>query len=147
MAEIDFERVRDNINRNNWQEVLADVPCPECGAFGVYQVFHEANNNGVGLRCLNCDKRHPFQQQRIMWLRGDEPRRSNDIAAVARECGEYCYICGATFDELRAQGIGLHVHHTRPFIDHGEAGKKIPLCADCHEFANLMQRMRRRKSK
>jgi hypothetical protein len=132
------------ITRENALEILASVACPACGIVGRYILFEELGNNGIGIRCDGCSKHHPFIKQRVMWLRGNERRRSNDIVAVAQECGAYCYGCGLTFPELDKLGIALHVHHTRPFADHGEQYKKIPLCSDCHEAANLMQRLHRR---
>jgi hypothetical protein len=139
-----FETLRAEITRANALELLRDVACPYCANVGEYQLFDEINNNGVGIRCRGCDKHHPFVKQHIMWLRSGEKRRSNDIVAVTKECGAYCWGCGMTFDDLMRYGIGIQVHHTRPFAEHGETYKKIPMCADCHEAANLIQRIHRR---
>jgi predicted HNH restriction endonuclease len=80
-----------------------------------------------------------------MWLRGNEKRRSNDIVTVMNECGAYCYSCGNTYEETAQKlGLGFAVHHTRPFADHGERYKKIPLCALCHEVITALQRTMRR---
>jgi hypothetical protein len=141
----DFDKLSQEITRENASELLADVACPECGSVGQYTVFDEINNNGVGLRCDGCGKHHPFVRQRIMWLRGGPKRRSNDIVAVIKECGAYCYLCGETFEDLEKIGIGPTVHHTRAFADHGETYKKIPVCTECHELANFMQRVRARR--
>jgi predicted HNH restriction endonuclease len=77
-----------------------------------------------------------------MWLRQGEnkPKRSNDIAAVIKECGDHCFACGTDFDKIRQRRIGTHVHHTRPFAEHGEKFPKIPLCALCHEVISALQR-------
>lgn len=140
----DFEQLQRDITRDNALDLLREVACPACGNVGAYQLFDELANNGVGIQCFSCEKHHPFVRQRIMWLRGAEKRRSNDIVTVAKEAGAYCYGCGLTFDELTQLGIGIHVHHTRPFADHGETYKKVPMCAHCHEAVNLMQRIHRR---
>lgn len=141
----DFEQIAAEITRDNALALLESVPCPYCASVGRFSAFDEIANNGVGLRCDACGKHHPFVKQRIMWLRANEKRRSNDIVAVAQICGAYCYGCGATFEELEALGIGFSVHHTRRFADHGEKYAKIPYCSDCHEIASLMQRMRQRQ--
>jgi hypothetical protein len=134
-----------DITRANALQILAEKACPACGSIGDFLLFDELNNNGVGIKCNGCGKHHPFVKQNVMWLRGGpKQRRSQDIVAVAKECGAYCYVCGLTFEELERLGIGLHVHHTRPFTDHGETYKKIPVCVECHEIANLMQRIHKR---
>jgi hypothetical protein len=142
---LDFDKLRIEITRDNALELLARVPCANCQMLGNYVLFNEINNNGVGIRCCECEKYHPFVKHKIMWLRGCEKRRSNDIVAVARECGAYCYGCGYTFEELEQLGVGLAVHHTREFAQHGENYKKIPVCAECHELLNFMQRLRKRQ--
>lgn len=138
------DELQATITRDNALELLRKMACPNCSVVGNYQLFDEIANNGIGIQCLACCKHHPFIKQRIMWLRGEKPKRSNDIAAVIRECGAYCYICGITVDELLGKGIGVSVHHTRPFAEHGEQYKKIPVCTVCHELANFMQRTHRR---
>jgi hypothetical protein len=40
------------------------------------------------------------------------------------------------------RGIAPNVHHTRRFAEIGERYAKILVCGECHELANLMQRMR-----
>jgi DNA-directed RNA polymerase subunit RPC12/RpoP len=141
----DFEQLRTVITRENATQLLSDVACPDCGKVGDFQIFDEINNNGRGIRCGSCGKHHPFIKQQIMWLRGEKKRQSNDIQAVANECGAYCYGCGASFRELMDWGIGLHVHHTRGFAATAEQFKKIPVCAECHELLNFMQRIRQRQ--
>jgi Zinc-binding domain of primase-helicase len=136
--------LRDQMNRENALELLRDVACPACGSLGDYQLFDELNNNGVGLQCRACSKHHPFIKQGIMWLRTAGKRRSNDIAAVMKERGAYCYGCGTPFRVLEAHGIGMHAHHSRPFTAHGEDSPKIPLCALCHEIITALQRTMRR---
>lgn len=144
---VDFDKLRAEITRENAVELLAGVRCGECNAVGEYILFNEINNNGVGIRCTNCGKYHPLVKQKIMWLRGRERRRSNDIVAVATECGAYCYGCGSTFEELEKLGVGLSVHHTRAFAENGESYRKIPVCSECHELLNFMQRLRGRQRK
>jgi transcription elongation factor Elf1 len=134
----------DEITRENALKLLATIGCPCCHEIGLYKLFDEPGNNGVGIECGVCGKRHPFQGQRIMWLRSGEKRRANDVTTVMTECGAYCYICGLTFEQLRTARIPMHVHHTERFADVLESGKKIPLCAVCHEMASLMQRTMRR---
>lgn len=135
------------ITRDNALALLEEYNCPECGVLGVFSLFENIGNNGVGIRCDACDRSHPFRRMRIMWLRSNNKRRANDISAVTAECGSYCYGCGLGFGELESMRIGVQVHHTRPFAEHGETGRKIPLCADCHEAINLVQRMHRRTIK
>src|SRR5262249_39400351 len=136
---VDWNQLRDELTRDNALERLAVVPCLYCGHVGKFSLFNEIANNGVGLKCDVCDRHHPLIRERIMWLRGGDKRRANDIAAVMKECGAYCYSCGQTFEEMSKRGIGFVVHHTRPFGDHGEQYKKIPLCAFCHEVINALQ--------
>jgi hypothetical protein len=138
------DELQATITRDNALALLATMACPYCGGVGRFQLFDEIANNGVGIQCLACEKHHPFIKQRVMWLRGEKVRRSNDIVAVIKECGAFCYICGITFDDLMAKGIAASVHHTRPFAEHGEQFKKIPVCSVCHELANFMQRTHRR---
>lgn len=138
------DELATKITRDNALKLLNEVACPYCGVVGYFQLFDEIANNGVGIQCTHCDRHHPFIRQRIMWLRGEGKRKSNDIATVMRECGAYCYSCGRSYEELSALGIGFAVHHTRPFADHGEQSKKIPLCALCHEVINALQRTMRR---
>jgi hypothetical protein len=140
-------QLADTLTADNARELLAQVTCPCCGSVGTFELFHEPNNNGTGIVCRSCGTRHPPRPQRVMWLRHDEkkqPKRSNDIAAVIHECGAYCYVCGTDFRILRRRGIGRHVHHTRPFAEHGEEFRKIPMCALCHEIASAMQRQMRK---
>jgi hypothetical protein len=139
-----FDQLRAAITRDNALDLLREVACPECGGLGAYQLFDEPNNGGVGIQCLNCERRHPFMRLRIMFLSKGEHRLSNDIIAVMNACGFYCFCCGNTYEELRRLGVGMHVHHSRPRAEHGEAYAKIPLCAVCHELITLMQRTMRR---
>lgn len=140
----DFVILRDQITRDNALDLLRDIACPHCQIIGAFDLFNEIANNGVGVQCVGCGRHHPFTREKIMWLRGDGKRRANDIASVMKECGAYCYACGHTKDELAAVGVGMAAHHTRPFADHGEQYRKIPLCAVCHEFINAAQRTMRR---
>jgi DNA-directed RNA polymerase subunit RPC12/RpoP len=137
------EQLADALTVANAKELLASIPCPYCGSRGTLGLFHEPNNNGTGIVCRSCGQRHPLRAQRVMWLRQDgekKPKRANDIAAVIKECGAYCYVCGTDFEILRQRQIGRHVHHTRPFAEHGDAVQKIPMCALCHEVASALQR-------
>ena len=138
-----WKDLANTLTRENAAEKLADVVCPRCQLQGDYNFFDELANNAVGISCGGCGK-HPFRELGIQWLRGTKHRRSNDINAVAAECGDYCYVCGLTFAELKLLGIATAVHHTRPFAKHGEQFKKIPVCSECHEFANALQRAHRR---
>jgi hypothetical protein len=128
------------INADNARAVLADINCPCCGACETLGTFRHPNNNGVGIVCNACGVKHPLPP--IMWLRQGEnkPKRSNDIAAVIKECGDYCYSCGIDFEEFRRRRIGIHVHHTKSFAEHGEKFPKIPMCAVCHETLGALQR-------
>ena len=53
-------------------------------------------------------------------------------------------MCGANAEDLEAAGIGMHVHHTRPFAQNGDRVEKISLCALCHEVATAHQRYHNR---
>jgi hypothetical protein len=139
-----IETLRDQITRENALVLLRHVACPACRVIGAYQLFEEPANNAVGVQCDGCGKRHPLRLFGVMWLRNEGKRRSNDIGAVMKERGAYCYCCGTAFDDLKALGIGMHVHHARPFAEHGEDGPKIPTCALCHEGMSGLQRMMRR---
>jgi hypothetical protein len=141
---IDFEQLQRDITRETALDMLRDVACPACGIVGAYQLFDEIANNGVGIQCRSCGKHHPFVRQRIMWLRSADKRRSNDIAAVMKACGAYCYCCGNSFEALQACGVGMQVHHTRPFAANGETYAKIPICVVCHEQATWLQRTMKR---
>ena len=142
-----LDKLRSEITADNALKLLAGVPCPCCTAVGWLATFHEIGNNGIGLVCKFCDSHHPFAGVQILWLRQDDkPKRSNDIVAVVRDRGNYCYFCGAFLPDLLKRGIGAHVHHSRPFHEHGERYDKIPVCSECHELASFMQRMRKRQS-
>ena len=143
----DFAALQREITRDNAISLLGGVACPHCLAVGNYLLFEEIANNGIGIKCRQCETHHPFVKQRIMWLRGEHKRRPNDIVTVAKQCGAYCYNCGSTFAELEALGIALCVHHTRAFAEHGEVYAKVPYCTECHELANFMQRARQRQLK
>jgi len=82
----------------------------------------------------------------LQWIPVDKKkkRRSNDIAAVTAECGSYCYCCGLSEDELGKLGFALQVHHAQQNTRHGDAGKKIPMCSDCHYHATALQQAHRR---
>jgi hypothetical protein len=144
---MDFEKLAVEITRENWAEMLNSVSCPYCGAIGEYTTFVHPNNNGMGIVCGACGRRHPFMGYGIHWLRGGEKRRRppNNIAAVIAECGDYCFICGATGTELKAWSIGITVFHTRPWAVYGDDFKKIPVCVECHELATGLQRGRQRR--
>lgn len=136
-------QLADLITVDNAHKLLAEVACPYCGQAGAFELFREPNNNGIGIACHGCGTRHPLRAQHIMWLRQGEkkpPKRSNNLTEVIAECGAYCYGCGTDIETLRRLGVGAHVHHTRPFAEHGEQFKKIPLCALCHELLSAVQR-------
>jgi hypothetical protein len=139
-----IETLRDQITRENALVLLRHIACPACRAVGDYQLFQEPANNGVGVQCDGCGKRHPLRMFGVMWLRTEGKRRSNDIVAVMKERGAFCYVCGTSAAELAALGVGMHVHHARGFAGHGEDGPKIPTCALCHEIVTALQRTMRR---
>ena len=138
-----IETLRDQITRENALALLRCIACPACRALGDYQLFDEPSNNGVGVQCRACQKRHPLRLFGVMWLRAEGKRRSNDIAAVMKARGDYCYCCGTSFADLQAFGISMQVHHARGFSCSGEDGPKIPTCAVCHEIVSALQRMMR----
>jgi len=142
----DFERIRGEITRDNAVDLLRQhqVACRYCGCIGDFELFDEPANNGVGLLCHHCGNRHPLMDEKIQWLRGDTRRRANDIARVMQQCGTFCYGCGQSYEKLSNFRIGFHVHHTRPFADHGEQYPKIPMCSVCHEINSATQRFMRR---
>jgi ribosomal protein S14 len=131
-AEADDASLRRRIARGNALELLRGVACPRCNAPGDFQLFENANNNGVGIQCRACGRPHPFIGQGVMWLPQDPDKKRrppNDIVAVAKERGDHCWGCGTPFAVLSALGIGVHVHHTRPYAEHGDGAPKIPTCA------------------
>jgi hypothetical protein len=74
---------------------------------------------------------------------GKKKRHSNDIAAVTAECGNYCWGCSLTSEELKRIGFTLSVHHTLRHAEHGETGRKIPLCSRCHDDMSTNQQRHR----
>jgi hypothetical protein len=100
--------------------------CPHCHDTGNFACFLHRNNNGIGIECRSCRREHPFG---TYWLKRGRNRRPPKPSAGAR----YCYYCGRDDGELKRAGIGLHLHHTKPFADHGDGYPTIPLCRDCHE--------------
>ena len=138
----DWDDVVANITASNASEWLAGRSCPQCGEARL-ETFHVPNNNGIGIKCGGCGKKHPLP--RVMWLRQGKPKRSNDIAAVMEQRGHYCWGCGVPHEVLKKNKIGMHVHHTLPFAQHGEKREKIPLCALCHELLSAAQRDRQRQ--
>jgi hypothetical protein len=144
-----IDNPKDYLTVENASELLEHFICHRCMGGGSIDTpskptlgtFCEPNNNGTGIICRGCGLKHPLSYAGVMWLpRTDKPKRSNDIAAVISECGNYCYGCGTDFDTLRQRRIGRHVHHTRSFAKHGEKYAKIPLCALCHELISAAQR-------
>lgn len=136
--------LRKCITRVNALELLRAVACPVCKTVGDYQLFAEPNNSGVGVRCRACSAQHPLLAYGVMWIKDEKKRPPNDLAAVLRERGAYCYGCGTPYALLRALGVGMHVHHALPFSDHGDAGPKIPICGVCHYFLNAIQPLMKR---
>jgi hypothetical protein len=142
-AEAGEAPLRGRIARDNAIALLRGIACPRCDAPGDFQLFENTNNHGVGIQCCASGRSHPFIGQGIMWLPQDldkKRRRPNDIVAVAKECGDYCYGCGTPFAFLKALGIAVHVHHTKPYAEHGDDVPKIPTCALCHETLTATQR-------
>jgi hypothetical protein len=137
----DFKVLKDALTRSNADEKLHNVPCPRCGSIGKYQLFDQRSNNAVGVECTACGTKHPFMGWGLQWVpvNKKEKRRPNDIAAVTRECGSFCYCCGLTDEELDRLGFDLQVHHAQQHARHGDAGKKIPMCSDCHYHVSAVQ--------
>jgi hypothetical protein len=139
------------ISRDNALERLRDVACPRCGAVGEFETYTNPNNNGVGLRCRSCRIEHPFRYGHgVHWLPQDPDKKRrppNDIIALAKECGDYCYGCGTPFAVLKTLGVGVHVHHTQPYAEHGDDVPRIPTCALCHELLSASQRHMARLAK
>jgi hypothetical protein len=109
-------------------------------------LFDVPANGAAGIICTACELRHPFWGWDLKWIPKDkrETRRSNSIAAVTAECGNFCYGCGRKPEELATLGFALSVHHARPYAEHGDEGPQIPLCSLCHELASASQRAIRR---
>jgi transcription elongation factor Elf1 len=150
-ADAGMERIGDILDRilpqltvETASGLLPLMECPMCGIKGSLTTFTEANNNGIGLCCSSCGERHPFIKHKVQWLRQGPKRRKTTIRALMKERGYYCWLCGSEYAQLRAAGIGMHVHHTRSFADHGDEVEKIPLCAVCHDFASAIQRQQHR---
>jgi len=145
----DLAQIKDGLTRDNALERLREIPCSSCGTVGDFGTYDVPANNGVALQCLSCGQRHPFISHGIQFLPIDPntKRRSNDIAAVVNACGDYCYGCGKTREELARLSLALTVHHTRPFAEHGEQYAKVPLCSLCHEIVSGGQRLMARLMK
>jgi hypothetical protein len=145
----DFQALKDELNRSNADTLLREVLCPRCGTVGKYCLFDSPANNAVGIKCNACTARHPFMAWGIVWvpIAKTEKRRSNDIVAVTTEHGNYCHGCGLNAEELKKLGFTLQVHHAQPYSDHGDAGKKIPLCSPCHDLISAVQRAHRHQLK
>jgi hypothetical protein len=142
----DFEALKAALTRENTQDLLRSVPCPRCGVIGQYQTFVHPANSGMGITCAACGAKHPFMGWGLHWIPKDKKvnYRSNDIAAVIKECGNYCYGCGLDPEDLALLGFALTVHHTRPRAIYGDDVKKIPLCTGCHEPITALQRIFRK---
>jgi len=111
----DLAHIKDGLTRDNALERLREIPCSSCGTIGDFGTYDVPANNGVALECLSCGRRNA--------------------------CGDYCYGCGRTREELARMSLVLTVHHTRPFAEHGEQYAKIPLCSVCHEIVSGGQRL------
>ena len=133
--------IKDEITRDNVHAMLRDIPCPHCGTAGKFVTFDVPNNNGVGLLCFSCQKKHPFMMSGLHWVPASSrpPRRRSNIVEVMLERGEYCYICGVDRETLARCGIGLVPHHTRPFAIYGDQYPQIPTCARCHHIITAQQ--------
>lgn len=134
---LSLERIMTQWDAQTAVALLAHIDCPVCGVTGSYETFRHETANHVGLKCRACNCRHPFGPH---WLRQGAPVRSNDVRKVMAERGAYCWLCGCSYELLRSHGIGMHVHHSQPFAEHGDRVEKIPLCALCHEIATAVQR-------
>jgi len=136
--------LRKRLTRANALELLRAVACPVCKTVGDFQLFAEPNNGGVGLRCRACSAQHPLLGWGVMWIKDEKKRPPNDLAAVMKARGAYCYACGTPYTVLRALSIRMHVHHALPFSEHGDAGPTIPVCGVCHYFLNAIQPLMKR---
>ena len=56
------------VTRENWIVRLAHEHCPACGTVGQFSSSYDANNNGIGLICVACQKPHPFRALGLQWL-------------------------------------------------------------------------------
>src|SRR5262249_37600023 len=141
----DFQALKTELTRSNADGLLREVLCPKCGTVGKYRLFDNSANNAVGIQCGACGKRHPFMGWGIQWIpiAKTDKRRSNDIVAVTAAEGRFCHGCGLNPEELKKLGIALQVHHAQPYANHGNVGKKIPLCSRCHELMSATQRAHR----
>lgn len=131
---------RDGLTAENVVERIKFFACPNCGTIGEFDTYRHPTVKHIGLRCTACNKDNPLWKEGVQWLRSGPVKRSNDIQAVMDARGHYCWLCSATEESLKAQGIGMQVHHTLPFAFNGDKVEKIPLCAVCHEIARALQR-------
>lgn len=134
----------DGLHTGNYRELLASHTCGACGRVGQFETFLRGAHTGIKCRC---GLEHPLPG--VQWLRKAEnlekrPKPPETIGETWVRCGDYCWGCGLTRDELLMLGIGRDQHHTKPFADHGHTGPLIPLCAVCHEHITAVQRHHRR---
>ena len=69
------DELHEMITRDNALALLAATPCPSCSRVGRYVLFKEIQPRlvgtiGIGIRCDDCGKHHPFIKQHVLWLRG-----------------------------------------------------------------------------
>jgi DEAD/DEAH box helicase domain-containing protein len=116
-----------------------DLPSSELDTDGYWMVFSQALTDQLveaGILVAPNDYGPNWTEQRLKTLERDEHR---------------CRTCGAT----ARPGLGLHVHHIRPFRDYGYLPGKndaykvanqldnlVTLCASCHRRAEVSQQTR-----
>jgi len=113
----------DGLHTGNYRELLANVTCGHCGRVGAFTTFCRGDHTGIA---CTCGLEHPIKG--VMWLRKEEnlDKRSKPPEPLRQtwiRCGDYCYGCGLTRDELADLGIGCDQHHTRPYAEAGHAGR------------------------
>jgi len=119
--------------------IISNLVCPLCGTRGGIELFEELANNGLGLRCAACERRHPFRDQGLQWIPQSNGRRPNAIATLLKEADHRCHLCGLSKEQLAKIGRALTSHHVDPYAAAGDEGRQIPLCTQCHEIARALQ--------
>lgn len=134
-----------SVTLDNWREVLRDCQCKACGLPSAsWGTQESANNNAIGLVCP-CGQNHPASG--VMWLKQNTSKKRREPSPEStsetwERCGNRCYHCSLTVDQLRRFGIGLNQHHVYPYAEFGHSDLRylIPLCAWCHDDASARQR-------
>jgi hypothetical protein len=136
------------MTRSEFDQMKLVKVCRHCDQLGVATQCCR-NNNGLQIVCPNCGSTGPwgggqFVSQENRKRRQPYPRCMS-LDKVWSEYGDRCVSCGATKASLARLGIGLNRHHVSPYSQNGHRGRLVPVCTDCHQFINLLQKIRTRE--